>query len=86
MFRNGRIGITDRKESGCPSTTTTEKKIGQFHETVLDYQWMPIDAAACHLHISHRFAHGIIKDEHRFHKVSARLVPKQLTGKHKCNH
>jgi hypothetical protein len=46
---------------------------------------MTIDAAACHLHISHGFAHGIIQDELGFHKVSARWISKQLTGEHKCN-
>jgi hypothetical protein len=61
------------------------KNIEQVHATMLDFGWMTIAAVAYHLHNSHGFPHGIIQDEPGFHKVSVRLVPKQLTGEHKCN-
>ena len=57
--------------------------IQQAREMVLANRRVVIDEVACSLQISHVSAYQIIHDELRFHKLSARWVPRELTAEHK---
>ena len=82
-FKSGRRSVKHAEGAGRPSTSTSEEKTEQPQQIILANRRITIDELAQSLQISHASAQEIVDEILRYRKVSARLVPRQLTKEHK---
>jgi hypothetical protein len=79
MFKNGHTSVTDAELLGHPTTSTENEE--RARELILQNGRMMVDEIAKQLNISFVSAYSVVYDNLQFHKVCARWVPKELTGK-----
>ena len=82
-FKTGRTSVKHAEGAGRPSTSTSEEKSVQVQQIILANRHITIDEIAQSLQISFGSAQEIFHEILRYNKVSARWVPKKLTGEHK---
>lgn len=70
--------MNDRDATSC-----TDENIERVLALILNNRRVTTNEGAHYMHISHGHFHGIIHKGLGFHSVSARWVPKQLTGQQK---
>ena len=66
------------KHTGRPVTITTEKKVAEIQEFILEDRRVTVETVARHFDISYGTAQDIITKKLRMHRVSARWVPRLL--------
>jgi len=73
--------VADVARSGRPHTAATPEMVAGVEHLLRENRRIMLDEVVSELNISHGSAHYIIHNVLRFHKVSARWVPRQLTPK-----
>jgi transposase len=86
MFKNGSRSVNDAQHSGRPTTATTTQNEERAREQILQNRRLTVDEITKQLNISIRSAYSVVHDNHHFHKVCTRQVPKDLLNEHKCMH
>ncbi len=82
-FRNGRDRIQDLPRSGRPSSMHSEDNVESVLEVVLQDRRQRVSDIALAVDLSHSSVHRILRMDLKFHKKSAKFVPKILTAAHK---
>jgi len=79
-FMNGIRSVTDSSRSGQAHPVVTPEGNAAVEAIVKENRRGTMNKIAALLDMSHGSAHNIVRDVLRFHKVSARWVPRQLTA------
>lgn len=79
QFRFGRISLDDDPRAGRPSTSTTDDKVAQVEQLVLQNRRITMSEIVLELGISYGSVSSILHDVLNMSKVSARWVPRLLT-------
>ena len=66
------------KHTGKPVTITTEKKVAEIQEFILEDRRVTVETVARHFDISYGTAQDIMTNKLGMHRVSARWVPRLL--------
>ena len=74
-FRNGVISVTDALCLGQAHHVVTPESTAAVEAIEMENHHVTVDEIAANLNISYGSAHHVL----RFHKVSARWIPRQLT-------
>ena len=77
-FKDGRKSTEDHKHTGRPVTTTTEKKIAEIQESILEDRRVTVETVARQFGISYGTAQDIMTNKLGMRRVSARWVPRLL--------
>ena len=84
-FKNGHTNVCDSEREGRPSTSTDDLHCSQVNDEIKQNRRIKIDDIAKKYEISHGSVSEIIHNILKYHKVSSRWVPRQLTDVHKQN-
>jgi len=79
-FLNGFSSVTDSTQPGQAHRVVTPAVTAAIEAIVKENRRVTVHEIAAHMDMSHGSAHHIVHDVLRFHKVSARWVPRQLTA------
>ena len=71
--------VTDALHPDQAYRVVTPESTAAVEAIVMENHCVTVDEIATNLNISHSSAHHMIHDMLRFHEVSARWVPRQLT-------
>lgn len=82
-FKRGRQSCEDAPRSGRPTTSTTAENVDSVHDQILADRRSTVRHIAESLNLSYGTVERIISDHLQYHKVSARWVPRMLTGDQK---
>ena len=77
-FKDGRESTEDDKHTGRPVTITTEKKVVEIQEFILEDRRVTVETVARHFDISYDTAQDIMTNKLGMRRVSARWVPRLL--------
>ena len=77
-FKDGRESTEDDKHTGRPVTITTEKKVAEIQEFILEDRRVTVETVARHFDISYGTAQDIMTNKLGMRCVSARWVPRLL--------
>ena len=81
-LRSGRQSVGDDVRVGAPRTAITDLNISRVETCILADRRVTVREIANELSLSVGSVETIIHEQLKFFKVSARWVPKQLTGEH----
>ena len=73
-FKDGRESTEDDKHTGRPVTITTEKKVPEIQEFILEDRRVIVETVARHFDISYSTAQDIMNNKLGMRRVSARWV------------
>jgi len=79
-FPNGVSSVTDSPRPGQAHRVVKPEAIVSVEAIVKEHRRVTVHKIAAHLDMSHGSAHHILHVVLQFHKMSARLVPCQLTA------
>jgi len=79
-FLNGVSSVTDSPRPGQAHRLVTPEAMAAVEAIVKENCHVTVHEIAAHLDVSHGSTHHIVRDVLRFHKVSVRWVPRQLTA------
>lgn len=79
QFRCGRTSLDDDQRGGRPSTSTTDDKVAQVEQLVLQNRRITMSELVVEVGISSGSVSSILHDDLNMSKVSARWVPRLLT-------
>ena len=77
-FKDSRESTEDDKHTGRPVTITTEKKVAEIQEFILEDRRVTVETVARHFDISYGTAQDIMTNKLGMLCVSARWVPRLL--------
>ena len=77
-FTDGRESTKDDKHTGRPVTITTEKKVAEIQEFVLEDRRVTVETVARHFDIPYGTAQDIMINKLGMRRVSTRWVPRLL--------
>ena len=77
-LKDGRESTEDDKHTGRPVTITTEKKVAEIQEFILEDRRVTVETVARHFDISYGTAQDIMTNKLGMRRVSARWVPRLL--------
>lgn len=84
-FKSGHTSVSDAERLGRPTTSTDDHHCSLVNEEIMENRRVTIDNIERKLEISHGSVSNIIHDILKYHKVSSRWVPRQLTDDLKQN-
>uniref|UniRef100_H2ZWM8 Mos1 transposase HTH domain-containing protein n=1 Tax=Latimeria chalumnae TaxID=7897 RepID=H2ZWM8_LATCH len=79
-FKRGLESLEDDPQSGCPADVVTPETIAQVEALIMQDHHIKTDAIVTELDISHGSVLMIIHDRLGMSKLSARLVPRNLSA------
>lgn len=79
QFRCGRTSLDDEPRAGRPSTSTSDDKVSEVEQLVLQNRRITISEIVAEVGISYGSVNNILHDDLNMSKVSARWVPRLLT-------
>ena len=77
-FKDGRESTEDDEHTGRPVTITTEKKVAEIQEFILEDRRVAVETVARHFDISYGTAQDIMTNKLGMRRVSVRWVPRLL--------
>ncbi|KAG8233435.1 hypothetical protein J437_LFUL010546 [Ladona fulva] len=83
FFQEGRMNLSDSPRSGWPVTVSTPQNVRAIEAAILKDRRVHLQTLSQTFNISYDAVYDIVNDTLKFRKVSARWVPKNLTGNHK---
>jgi len=86
MFENGRTSVINAQCSRRPAAATTTRNEERTLELICENRRITVEEIAGRLNVSVGSAYSMIHDSHKFNKVCARWVPKELTEECKRKH
>jgi len=83
-FTEGRESVTDEERSGRPATSRTEENIAKVRQIVRENHRQLTDRSRVeHVNIDRETVRKILTEDLDMRKVSAKIVPKELTEEQK---
>jgi len=82
-FSEGRERVTDEERSGWPATSRSEENIAKVHQVVRENRRLTVRSIAEQVNIDRKTVRKILTEDLDMRKVSAKMVPKELTEEKK---
>ena len=82
-FSERRESVTDEERSGWPATSTTEENIAKVRQIVRENRRLIVRSIAEQVNVDRETVRKILNKDLDMRKVSAKMVPKELTEEQK---
>jgi len=82
-FSDGRESVADEERSGRPATSRTKENIAKVRQIVCENRRLTVRSIAQQVNIDRETVRKILNKDLDMRKVSAKMVPKELTEEQK---
>jgi len=82
-FSEGKESVTEEERSGRPATSRTEENIAKVRQILRENRQLTVSSIAEQVNIDRETVRKILTEDFDMRKVSAKMVPKDLTEEQK---